>query len=417
MQDQKVDVLVIGGGIVGTCVARELQSQGRKVTLVDRGGVASGCSFGNAGWITPCFAMPLPQPGMFFKSIGWLLDPESPLYIKPELRLGLARWLFHFSASMTTKKMNRSISVLTEISKYSLDFYTEHAKRTEKAIDFSKRGLLLVSGTKAGLHHAEMELDLMKARGIPGRKMGREELLAFEPSLKPLIQGGVFFEEEAQVEPQAVTESIYQEFLSLGGTGLLNTEVFDFELLNGKIDRVITTRGNFKADLVVLAAGSWSPPLAKKLRIRLPIMGGKGYSMIVREHEVKPQRPIMIVERKIAVTPRTDGTRIAGTLELVNQDYGISPNRVYAIQKGAEEYLKMNSRTGSSEIWRGLRPCTPDGVPIIGFSQKHSNLFYCTGHQMLGLQSAPGSARLAADLIAGKAPITEAKPFAASRYE
>lgn len=417
MQDQKVDVLVIGGGIIGTCVARELQSQGRQVTLIDRGGIASGCSHGNAGWITPCFAMPLPQPGMFFKSIGWLLDPQSPLYIKPELRLGLARWLFHFTTSMTTSKMNRSITVLTEISKYSLDFYSEHAKRAKAKIDFEKRGLLLVSGTDAGLKAAKMEMELMSARGIPGRLLGRDELLAFEPSLRPLIKGGVFFNEEAHVEPHEVTDSLFAEFQSLGGKASLNTEVFDFELNGSKIERVITTKGNYKPDLVVLAAGSWSPPLAKKLQIRLPIMGGKGYSMTVHEHEVKPQRPIMIVERKIAVTPRSEGTRIAGTLELVNQDYGISPNRVYAIQKGAQEYLKMNSMTGSVDIWRGLRPCTPDGVPVISFSKKYNNLFYNTGHQMLGLQSAPGSAKLAADLIAGKTPMTDPKPFSADRYE
>ncbi len=417
MQDQKIDVLVIGGGVVGTCVARELQSLGRQVTLMDRGGIASGCSQGNAGWITPCFAMPLPQPGMFFKSIGWLLDPESPLYIQPELRWGLARWLFHFTRSMTTSKMNQSISVLTEISKYSLDFYQEHAKRTAHKIDFEKKGLLLVSGTDAGLRAAETELELMTVRGIPGRKLGREELLAFEPSLKPIIKGGVFFSDEAHVEPQAVTESIFAEFLALGGTAKLNTEVFDFELNDSKIERVLTTQGNYRADLVVLAAGSWSPVLAKKLRVRLPILGGKGYSMTVHEHEVKPQRPIMIVEKKIAITPRKQGTRIAGTLELVNQDYGISANRVYAIQKGAQDYVKINSMNGSTEIWRGLRPCTPDGVPVIGFSKRINNLFYCTGHQMLGLQSAPGSARLASDLIGNKTPLSDPKPFSAHRYE
>lgn len=417
MQDHKVDVLVIGGGIVGTCVARELQARGRKVTLIERGGVASGCSFGNAGWITPCFAMPLPQPGMFFKSIGWLLDPESPLYIKPELRLGLFRWLMHFTLSMTSRKMHRSIDVLTEISKNSLKFYAELASRSDVKMDFAKKGLLLVSGTDSGLKHAVQEMELMQTRGIPGRQMGRDELLNFEPSLRPIVKGGVFFPEEAQTEPHLMVEAVYQDFLKLGGVGHLNTEVFDFEVNQGKISRVITTKGNYQADLVVLAAGSWSPPLARKLQIRLPILGGKGYSMIVREHEVKPATPIMIVEKKIAVTPRTDGTRIAGTLELVNQDYGISPNRVYAIQKGAQEYVKMNTKTGSSEVWRGLRPCTPDGVPVIGFSKRWSNLFYCTGHQMLGLQSAPGSAQLAAQIIYGEPTYTDAAPFSASRYE
>jgi D-amino-acid dehydrogenase len=168
---------------------------------------------------------------------------------------------------------------------------------------------------------------------------------------------------------------------------------------------------------VVLALGSWSPAIARRLRVSVPILGGKGYSLIVNEFEPKPRHPIMIVERKIAVTPRADSVRLAGTLELVNQDESITPRRVRAILKGSQEYMYVNESHEVREIWRGLRPCTPDGVPMIGLSGKWSNLFYNTGHQMLGLQSAPGSARLAADLILGRNPIADARPFRPQRFE
>lgn len=417
MKSEKVDVLVVGGGIVGASVARELQQSGRQVLLIDRGNIAAGCSFGNAGWITPCFAMPLPQPGMLFKSIGWLLDKESPLHIQPALNPTLFRWLWHFMTSMNHKKMKESVAVLAEISKYSLNFYQELSKQAKPAMAFEKRGLLLVSANQAGLDHAKLEMELMQERGIPGEFFSREALLAKEPALKSIVKGGVYFPEEAQVEPYPTTLAMVEEFERHGGRKLLNTEVYDFEIQNGRIQKVITTQGVFEADLVVMATGSWSKDVAKRLGVSLPILGGKGYSMIVDEGPQKPQHPIMIVEKKIAITPRANSIRLAGTLELVDQDMSISPTRLNAIHKGAREYIHLKEDSQPREIWRGLRPCTPDGVPIIGFSKKHANLFYCTGHQLLGLQSAPGSAKLAADLILNRDPIVNPRPFRADRFE
>lgn len=151
--------------------------------------------------------------------------------------------------------------------------------------------------------------------------------------------------------------------------------------------------------------------------------------MSVDMTENKPQHPIMIVERKIAVTPFAKSVRLAGTLELVDEDFSISPNRVRGIRRGAQEYLKFDQKVEEDfgkkpqdlsdvrDVWRGLRPCTPDGVPVIGPSTKITNLFYCAGHQLLGFQSAPGSGRLAADLILKRTPLTDPRPFRADRFE
>ncbi|MES2768179.1 MAG: FAD-dependent oxidoreductase [Bdellovibrionota bacterium] len=418
---KKVDVLVLGAGIVGVSVARELQSKGRKVTLIDKVNPGLGCSYGNAGWITPCFAMPLPQPGMFWKSMKWMLDPESPLYIKPQPSMILFQWLFHFMKNMNGKKMNQSIDVLTEISKDSLNFYSKLNERNPQKFDFQNKGLLMVSGTPSGVQAAHEELDLMATRGIAGKKMSAEEIVNFEPSLRPeMIKGGVYFTGEAHAEPLDTVKTILKEFEDLGGYTQGNTEVYDFEFEGNKIKKVLTTRGTFEADLVVFALGSWSEGIGKKLNTSIPIMGGKGYSLIVKDTSLtpgtKPLHPIMIIERKIAVTPRKDSVRLAGTLELVKIDFAITTRRVNAIIKGSKEYLKLPPQFEIEELWRGLRPCTPDGVPIIGFSKKWSNLFYCTGHQMLGLQSAPGSARLAGELIYGEKPYVDPKPFEADRF-
>lgn len=416
MGARKVDVLVVGGGIVGATMALELRVAGREVILVDRGEMGRGCSFGNAGWITPCFSMPLPQPGMFWKSIGWLLDPESPLYIKPSLDPLLARWLWYFTGAMNHRRFESSVKVLADLSKYSLDFYEKLAAGRDPGLGFSRKGLLMVSSTNEGVRFAREEMRLMAEQGISGRALEREELLEFEPALKPLVRGGVFFPDEAQAEPFQMVLAVLEEFARLGGRILPQAEVYDFVTESGRVIEVLSTQGRFAPELVVMATGSWSNEVARRLGLRVPILGGKGYSMNVDLRVKKPLRPIMIVEKKIAVTPRADSVRLAGTLELVNQDFSITPRRVRAIQRGAAEFLHLEGASEPTELWRGLRPCTPDGVPLIGFSEKHENLFLCTGHQMLGLQSAPGSARLAADLILRREPLTDPYPFRVERF-
>ena len=415
---QKVDCLVIGAGVIGLSIANELQKTGRKVLVIDKGDAGMGCSFGNAGWVTPCFAMPLPQPGMFIKSIGWLLNPDSPLHIKPVPSWLLAKWMMGFLAAMNEKRMNESIAVLTEISKFSLTYFKELSERAPKSFGFDQKGLLMVSRGQEGLRGAEAEMKFMLERGIPGRLLSRDEIVTLEPSLKPNLAGGVYFPTEAHVEPLEAAKALLEDFKASGGLFQAGTEVYDFTYEANRIRDVHTTRGDIKADLVVLATGSWSHGLAKRLRVSVPILGGKGYHLITNSFapDKKPQHPIMIVEKKIAVTPRGDSVRLAGTLELVNMDESISTRRMRNILAGSQDYMHMENNPVVTSIWRGLRPCTPDGVPMIGFSGKWNNLFYNVGHQMLGLQSAPGAGRLGADLILGRTPIADPKPFRAERY-
>jgi D-amino-acid dehydrogenase len=165
-----------------------------------------------------------------------------------------------------------------------------------------------------------------------------------------------------------------------------------------------------------MAAGSWSRAIARRLGLRLPVLGGKGYAVILPRLDPTPARPVMLLERKIAVTPRTASVRFAGTLELVDGDLGVSPRRVAAIVRGAREMFRVPSDAPIVEVWRGLRPCTPDGLPIIGFAPELENLFVLTGHQMLGLHTAPGSGQLAAELILGRTPSFDPAPFRADRF-
>jgi len=412
----KSDILIVGAGVIGLAAAYELSKAGAKVVVIDKFEPGLGCSYGNAGWITPCFAMPLPMPGMLFKSFRWLLDPESPLYIKPEFSSTLISWLLRFLASMTEKKMLASVDALTQLSIQSLDLYKQLSMSTEKPFSFEQKGLFMVAQSDDGLKYARSEMELVARNGVPGKLMNEEEARAFEPSLTKRIKGGVFFSNEAHAEPLQVTQCLAHEAEKLGARILSKTEVIDFTLGSKGIQAARTTRGVFEAEQFVLATGSWSLRMGQTLGLNIPVLGGKGYAIITDPLTPNPQRPMMLVEKKVAVTPRNGTLRLAGTLELVNQDETFTTRRVEAIVRGAREFMNVPDTIRYHEIWRGLRPCTPDGVPIIGRTARYPNLIVATGHQMLGLQSATGSGKLVSDLTLGRPTDVDPKPYRADRF-
>ncbi|WP_373998955.1 NAD(P)/FAD-dependent oxidoreductase [Bdellovibrio bacteriovorus] len=412
---KEFDVLIVGAGIIGTSIGAELSRRGAKVGVIDKGTVGRGCSYGNAGWMTPCFAMPLPMPGMLLKSMKWLLDPASPLYIKPSLSLDLASWLFQFMKAMNETQARRAVDALVVLSQKSL---TEYEKLGQKypEIFFQQKGLLMVSKTEAGVAAAVEELNYVKNLGVPGKVLNSDDIRQMEPALKSPLLGGVYFEKEAMAEPYQVVQALAKEIRAHGGEILENCTLQDLPVSGNKIEKVVTSLGEIKAKQVVMATGSWSKSMARMMRLRVPVLGGKGYAMIVPPLENQPQYPMMLVEKKIAITPRQNSLRIAGTLELVDQDFSITPKRVDNIKKGAREFLHLPEELQVQELWAGLRPCTPDGVPLVGYHDKISNLMLALGHQMLGLQSGTGTGLLVSDLIEGKTPFVDMKVLDANRF-
>lgn len=415
MKQNEFDVVVVGAGIIGTSAGAELARRGAKVCVIDKGAVGKGCSYGNAGWMTPCFAMPLPMPGMLLKSMKWLLNPNSPLYIKPSLSLDLAHWLFHFMKAMNATQAQRAVEALVTLSQHSLSEY-EKLSTQHPEILFEKKGLLMVSRTSAGLESAIEELNYVKDLGVPGKTLNEEELFHMEPALKKPLLGGVYFSNEAMAEPLKVVQAQAEEIKKQGGIILEQCELQDLIIENNQVAKMITSQGEIQAKQVVIATGSWSKSMAQLFRLCIPILGGKGYAMITPPLEHQPKYPIMIVEKKIAITPREKSLRIAGTLELVDQDFSITKRRVENIKKGAREFLDLPENPQIQELWAGLRPCTPDGVPLIGYHKNIKNLCFAVGHQMLGLQSGAGTGLMVADILEGKKPFVDTGIFDPNRF-
>jgi D-amino-acid dehydrogenase len=409
------DVLIIGGGIIGLSTAVQLAESGARVRLIEKDRVGHGCSYGNAGWMTPCFALPLPMPGLFFKSLKWLMNPDSPLYIKPTLDPLLFKWLARFTLSMNTRQAESATEALVLLSKVSLDLYEKLADEFPE-IAFEKKGLLMVAQSKDGVQAAVDEMNLVSQHKIPGQKLSPDEIRALEPALVGHLEGGVYFPSEAHAEPLKVVQALAKKAKALGVVIEEGVELSAIETSQGKVQSIQTSQGSRKAGTFVLATGSWSTELAKQLQVSVPILGGKGYAMIVPPLAKQPKHPIMLIEKKIAITPRQNSLRVAGTLELVNQDFNITQRRVDAIVRGAREFLEMPEKLEVQELWRGLRPCSPDGVPLIGFSKRVSNLALACGHQMLGLQAGFGTGKLLADLITKGSSELDRKVYDPNRF-
>jgi D-amino-acid dehydrogenase len=194
------------------------------------------------------------------------------------------------------------------------------------------------------------------------------------------------------------------------------TAVMGFESAEGKVRVVRTSRGEFEAEQVVLAAGALTSSVARDLKLNIPLQPARGYSMTMSATKTMPSHALILGERRVAVTPMGSLLRFTGRLEIGN--YSMEPNPVWIrrIENSAREYLRLDEKLDVKETWAGLRPITPDGVPIIGVSPKHQNLILATGHAMLGLSLGPGTGQVVAELVNGRKTAFDLNPLRLERF-
>lgn len=413
---EKTDITVIGAGVVGVACALELARRGASVTVFERDRIGHGCSHGNAGWLTPSLARPLAAPGQARKSIHWLLDPESPFYIRPRADIALAKWLLGFLRASNHEQFGRGLRALVELGDWSTDAWEALAQRGPEPFGFARAGLLAVFETDGALASARAMAEITAGLGVPFETWTAERVRAEEPVVRGGQVGALFFPRDAHCEPDKAVAALAAEARRAGVRFMEDTEVLDAACTADKVCALQTTRGRVDVGDVVLAAGAWSGSLGKRFSLRLPILGAKGYSMVLPRSELHPTRSIMLAERKIAVNPHADALRISGTLELVGEDLSVNMRRVQAVARGAREMLAIPECADETRLWRGLRPCTPDGMPAIGRAGGFENLWLATGHQMTGMKTAPGTGRLLAELMCGGGPTFDPAPFRADRY-
>ena len=406
---REVDVLIIGGGAVGVCAAHYLSLADREVTLVEKGEICSGSSYGNGGLLVPSHSIPLAAPGVVPKALKWMLDSTSPFYIKPRLDRELMSWLWRFWRCGNKRHVRRAVPLLRELHLASVGMFEELAQLEDMSFNLELRGMVLLFKEMAELEAELPGVELMRGEGVEALQLTPAEIEEMNPGLDARVAGGIYYTQDGHLVPARFVTQLADHVSRRGVDVRPHTQVLGLGLERSgrRITTVRTTRGDFSAREVVLATGSWSPGLAAGLGLRLPIQPAKGYSVTYKRPDVAPRMPMSLMGAKVGITPMGEFLRFAGTLELGGLDLTIDEARVGAILRAVPEYLPHTDpeQLELIEIWCGLRPCTPDGLPFLGRSRDCENLTVAAGHAMIGLSVAPITGKLVTELVTG-APVS-----------
>lgn len=409
-------VLIIGGGVIGVCSAYYLAEQGVDVVLVEKGEICSGASYGNAGLLTPSHVVPLSAPGVLTQGLKWMLDSDSPFYIKPRIDAQLLSWLWRFYRSCNQTHLRAAMPVIRALSQRSMELFIEIVATENIDCGFHQNGWIQLFATQAGLNEGREEANLASEVGVEARFLSTEEIRAINPHLSKFLVGAINYPGDGHLEPGAFVTGLADVLRSKGVRIHTSHQVRNIEFGSGDTISIDTNRGAFEASQLVLATGWWSPDLARSTGVSIPVQPAKGYGIILARPADFAETPFLLGEASVGVTPMGDKLRLAGTLELAGPDMAITQRRVDAIRRQALQYFPELDTSDPIEIWRGMRPCSPDGLPIIGRTQSHPNLIIATGHGMLGVTQGPCTGKLVADIIAGGPTEIEIEPFTPNRF-
>ena len=396
------EVVVVGGGAIGVSAAYELARRGARVTLLERDALGSGCSAGNAGLVCPSHSAPLATPAALHEGMRSLVRADSAFSIRP--RRDTLRWLARFAGACRNGNVHRATAAIRSLSVASLAL---HAELAYLGTGFERRGTLSVYETEARFAAGREEA---ARSGLQSRVLPGVEVTALEQALEGCLAGGIYFPDEAHVDPLRYVEAVGAAAAAAGAD--LQTGV---EVRSLRAGSVVTSRGSLHPKTVVLAAGVWSAPLARTAGVDVPVTGGRGYHVDFAQVAGDPCVPVLLQEARCALTPLEGRLRIAGLLDIVGRDLRVDSARVEAVRGAATRVLRRDSRE-VIDVWAGLRPCAPDGLPVIGRAAALPGLVLATGHAMKGLSLAPITGRLVAELVGGEPPSHELAPFSPDRF-
>jgi len=298
-----------------------------------------------------------------------------------------------------------------------VDLWEKLATTSPGFSSFERHGLLAVYEHTAALEAGRRANALIERAGVRVEAWSADDIREREPAVVGPTVGGFFFPDDAHCKPYEAVRALADAAAAVGVRFVEGAEVFAVAPSGSGPGRTLTTTaGTFHAEHLVLAAGAWSDGLGRMLDLRIPVLGAKGYSLLLPRATPHPSRSIYLTERKVAVNPHADALRISGTLELVRNDFSINHRRVDVILRGAKAMLNLGDAPVVRDVWRGLRPCTPDGMPVIGRARGRGDVWLATGHQMTGLKTAPATGVLLAQLMTGETPDFDPAPFRGDRF-
>lgn len=410
-------VTIVGGGVIGLSAAWELHRRGADVTVLDSRAPGTAASAVNAGWVSPSLAGPVPMPGLVKTSLKWMLNPESPLYIKPRLNPDFIRWLYRFWRACQPAKYEAGLEATAVLGQDTMKIMDDWV---EQGIDFEmhKYGLLFAF---RDLSHMESQLKAFDSVTPYGYEqptpMYGDDLRQAEPVLGEEILGGYLVKAERTVQPVSLVQGLIAKLEEVGVTIKSGSPVVDFDVRGGRVVAVRTPAERIQTDSVLIAAGAWTNHIGKMAGAKIPIEAGKGYGLDFKPAPVAPRSSIYMHEDRVAVSPFDSGLRLSGTMELTGLSERFTERRIGAIHKAGKRLLNGWPQDAEpAHVWTGMRPMAPDGLPVLGKVKGFSNLTVASGHAMLGVTLAAVTAVQMADVILTGTTPEILKPFSPDRF-
>ena len=416
-----MDIVVLGGGVVGVTSAWYLAKAGHKVTLLERrGGVALETSHANAGQISPGYASPWAAPGIPLKAAKWLLQKHAPFTVRPTSDPFQLRWMLKMFANCTPAAYAVNKGRMVRLAEYSRDCMK--LLRDELALDYEGRqlGTLQLFRSQAQRDASQRDIEVLEEYGVPYQSLDASGCEEVEPALARVrgkVVGGLRLPGDETGDCFRFTQALADEARRLGVEFVFNCAIDEVELAQGRAVAVRAGEQRFKADAIVCALGSYGTGFLRPLGIELPVYPVKGYSLTLPMTDAAgaPRSTVLDETYKVAITRFDERIRVGGMAELSGFNLALNPRRHDTLAMVVRDLFPEGGDLEQAEFWTGLRPMTPDGTPLVGPSPI-PGLWLNTGHGTLGWTMAAGSGQLLSDLISGSAPAISDEGLTLARY-
>lgn len=408
-------IVIIGGGVVGLFTAASLLRGGYPVTLIDRRGAGEETSYGNLGGIQDMAATPIAMPGMLKELPKWLLDRQGPLFVRPSYFPQALPWFLRMLKASNLEAFWRSATALDSLNRHCVESHLDLASWAGASDLYTVPGQLYVWTRKAYFDAGKLSRSVWAKTGQTIEQLDGPAIDAIEPSYRGKFEVGLRIPGNGYcASPYELCQKLFAACMTAGMT-FIRGEAHELLVSDGCVDRVRTERGLIAAGAVVLCAGVWSAELLKPLGYRVPLESQRGYHVTYPDAGVQQANMLLVIDRKIAITPMKTGLRVGGTVEFAGLHARPDYTRAARLTEIMHDLVPSLSPQDAME-WAGHRPCLPDSVPVIGITPRHANLICAFGHGHMGLIGSAPTARIVTDLVGYRTPFLDLAPFAIDRF-
>jgi D-amino-acid dehydrogenase len=415
MTQKDKPIVIIGAGIVGLFCAASLLREGHQVVLIDRKGAGEETSFGNLGGIQNMASTPIAMPGMFKEMPKWLTDRYGPLFIRPGYLPQALPWFWKMLKASQPAQFWKSAAALNSLNRHCVESHLELAGWAGARDLYTVPGQLYVWTKKAYFDKSLLSQEAWARTGQEIEQIDGATIDALEPAYRGAFEVGLRIPGNGYcASPYELCQSLLRACLAAGMT-FIRGEVHELLTSGSEVDRIRTDRGIVEAGTVVLCAGVWSKELLRPLGYDIPVESQRGYHVTYRNPGIQQNNMLLVIDRKIAITPMKMGLRVGGTVEFAGLAAKPDYERATRLTEVMHQLVPSLSVDETTE-WAGHRPCLPDSVPVIGRTNRFSNLLAAFGHGHMGLIGSAPTAKIVSDLIAGRKPFLELPPFSIERF-